>query len=409
MKISSKPISSPSRAEKFPPPLVMFLRSNGSSRSRGKSRASPIFYFRNKKNSAAIETDQEPSSPKVTCIGQVRVRRSSKTSRPKKAGCATNQTRPCRWFKKILCQNCTSRFHKPKAFRRFFVKWDLFFRSGCCKKGDSKEDSFGVEPIQTSHKVQNHVDNNCEILVPQFQENEADFLGSSNEILGAQIQENKGDFLDPSSPHVDNNHEIHEARIQENKRDFLGSSSPRVVDNHEILEAQIQESERDFLGSSSPRVDNNQEILGGQIKENKGNFLNYSSPPKIALLLTRSRSAPYRSSSLASRFWGSPPLATPETENQTEREAKIKNEFQELKNPSCENVAIESRNSHGGQEFEGSLNNVQKLSSTVGGVTVHPLLLTRCKSEPARTGERLMPEANLWRQRRLGGVSYSQH
>ncbi|CAA3002997.1 Hypothetical predicted protein [Olea europaea subsp. europaea] len=405
MKISSKPISSPSRAEKFSPPLMMFSRSNGSSRSRSRSRsrASPIFYFRNKKNAEVIETAQEPSSPKVTCIGQVRVRRSSKTSWPKKAGGATNQTRPCRLFKKILCRNCTSRFHKPKAFRRSFLKWDLFVRSGCCRKADTKEESFEVEPIQTSRKVQNHVGNNCEILGPQLQENEVDFLGSSNEILGAQIQENKRDFLDPSSSHVDNNHEIHEPQIQENKGNFLGSSSPHVVNKHEILEAQIQESKRDFLGSPSPHVDNNQELLGGQIQENKGIFLDYSSPPKIALLLTRSRSAPYRSSSLASRGWESPPLATPETE----REAKIKNEFQEYQNPCCEHVAFESRNSREGEESEGSVNNVQKLSSTVEGVTVHPLLLTRCKSEPARTGERLMPEANLWRQRRSGGVKFS--
>ncbi|CAI9762060.1 unnamed protein product [Fraxinus pennsylvanica] len=254
MKISSKSVSSPSRAEKFPPPLIMFLRSNGGSRSRGRSRASPMFYLRSKKNAAAIETAQEPSSPKVTCIGQIRVKRSSKSSEPKKTGATTSC--PCGWFKKINCYNFTSRFHKPEPLRRLFIKCGLFFRSQCCKKVDTRGDSFGAEPIQTSQN-QNHVGNNCEILGPQFHENNVDFLGSTtphvgtNEILGAQILENKGDFLGCSSPHVDNNHEILEAQIQENKRNFLDSSSPR-----------------------------------------KNALLDSSSPPKNALLLTRCRSTP---------------------------------------------------------------------------------------------------------------------
>ncbi|CAA2972368.1 uncharacterized protein LOC111386180 [Olea europaea var. sylvestris] len=357
MKISSKSVSSPSRAEKFPPPLLMFLRSNGGSRSRGRSRASPMFYLRSKKNAAAIEAAIEPSSPKVTCIGQVRVKRSSKSSRPKKTGGATTTSCLCWWFKKIDFHNFTSGFHKPEPLRRFFIKCGLFSRSECCKKSDTGEDSFGVEPIQTSQNIQNHIGTNCEILGPQFQENNVDFLGST-------------------TPHVGTN---------------------------EILGTQIQENIVDFLGSSSPHVDNNHEILEAQIQENKGNFLDSSSPPKNAFLLTRCRSTPCRSSSLASRFRGSAPLATPETENNTDKEAKTKHEFRELKNPR-ENVAVESRNNHEVENFEGSVNNVTKLNSTVGGVASHPLLLTRSKSEPARTAERLMPEANLWRQRRLSVV-----
>ncbi|KAL2481443.1 protamine P1 family protein [Abeliophyllum distichum] len=95
MKALSKPISSPSRGEKFPPPLMMrFLRSNVGSRSRGRLRSSPMFYLRTKKN--VIETTQEPSSPKVTCIGQVRVRRSSKskTKTTPKKGRATTRKPP---------------------------------------------------------------------------------------------------------------------------------------------------------------------------------------------------------------------------------------------------------------------------------------------------------------------------
>ncbi|OVA09897.1 hypothetical protein BVC80_1751g52 [Macleaya cordata] len=89
MKLSSKPISSPGRTEKFPPPLMRFLKSNGGSRSRGRSRSSPMFV---RKKNASIET-QEPSSPKVTCMGQVRVRRCKQASR--KNG-RTKRSDPCR-------------------------------------------------------------------------------------------------------------------------------------------------------------------------------------------------------------------------------------------------------------------------------------------------------------------------
>ncbi|KAL1822669.1 hypothetical protein ACET3Z_009447 [Daucus carota] len=75
----AKKISSPSRkesaAENYPPPLTLrFLRSNVRNKSRGRalSRSSPTFIARKKNVAATIET-QEPSSPKVSCLGQVRV------------------------------------------------------------------------------------------------------------------------------------------------------------------------------------------------------------------------------------------------------------------------------------------------------------------------------------------------
>nr|KYP61303.1 hypothetical protein KK1_023734 [Cajanus cajan] len=80
MKVATKGICSPGRSDKFPPPLMRFLRNNAGSRSRsrGRSRSSHTMFFR-KKNSA-METTQEPSSPKVTCMGQVRVKCSNSNS-----------------------------------------------------------------------------------------------------------------------------------------------------------------------------------------------------------------------------------------------------------------------------------------------------------------------------------------
>ncbi|XP_068644867.1 uncharacterized protein [Aristolochia californica] len=78
MKLSSKPVfSSPGRPENFPPPLTRsLLSSNGRSRSR-RVRSSPM--FRRK----AIETP-EPGSPKVTCMGQIRVRKSRQNASPRR-------------------------------------------------------------------------------------------------------------------------------------------------------------------------------------------------------------------------------------------------------------------------------------------------------------------------------------
>ncbi|RDY07122.1 hypothetical protein CR513_08795, partial [Mucuna pruriens] len=88
MKAPTKPISSPGRTDKFPPPLMRFLRNNAASRSRGRSRSTTTMFLR--KKNTAIET-QEPSSPKVTCMGQVR-------SSVKRVPTAPTKSRCCCWW-----------------------------------------------------------------------------------------------------------------------------------------------------------------------------------------------------------------------------------------------------------------------------------------------------------------------
>ncbi|KAK4396325.1 hypothetical protein Sango_1469100 [Sesamum angolense] len=291
MKALSKPLSSPSRAEKFPPPLMRFLRSNVGSRSRGRSRSSPIFYLRTKKTAVPAGVIQEPSSPKVTCIGQVRVRRSAKTKARKTAV----KRRRCCWLKRTL----------------FYGKIPWRFR-------------WRKRPFK-----------------------------------GAFCSDNKYENVGGSA--------------QESKRDC-----------HVEVES-----------SSSP-----------------------SSPPKNALLLTRCRSAPYRSSSLGGRFWGSP-LAEAEPQNESEQGV-----VQENPNPNpscCQNVVDEDARIISLQESSQELEMLKKKKkkknsgeedlkgvNVAGGLTaVHPLLLTRCKSEPARTGERLIINPQPPNQTRFD--SSSQH
>ncbi|KAE8689736.1 Detected protein of unknown function [Hibiscus syriacus] len=97
MMLSSNPISSPCRADKYPPQLMRFLTSKGASRSsRGRSRSSPMFV---RKKKAAVET-QEPSSPKVTCVGQVRVKQTGSKSGP--PGAPTRPNSRCKWITEAL-------------------------------------------------------------------------------------------------------------------------------------------------------------------------------------------------------------------------------------------------------------------------------------------------------------------
>ncbi|KAL9264516.1 hypothetical protein AKJ16_DCAP09499 [Drosera capensis] len=138
-------MSSPGRPDRFPPPLMRFLRSTTNtttprsrSRSRSRSRATPLFLRRK----SAI---QEPSSPKVTCIGQVRARRSKpKPTKPKPKSkiprCDSGKETKCECVRRaaLFCKPgpAKARFRKGRPGWR---KWVLFFR--CYSK--ENETNFG--------------------------------------------------------------------------------------------------------------------------------------------------------------------------------------------------------------------------------------------------------------------------
>lgn len=309
MKVVSKPISSPSRTEKFPPPLMRFLRSNGGSKSRGRSRSSPMFV---RKKNDVIET-QEPSSPKVTCIGQVRVRRSSKQFSRSKSGRLKAPPAKCPSFR--VPKNLFCKLRKPKfrSFRPNWRKWVSFFRCGCCRKVNFRTDLSKVESNRRSH----------------FEDSETEKNGENGD---------------------------------------------------EDEESQVEEATEVFISST---------------------------PPKNAFLLTRCRSAPYRSSSLASQFWGSPQASLLEETEEDENEAKERCDFEEPERrlssesgPNSRNSLAESRNDEESEEIpkqvEGIINgrNSEGSSQETKGNAAPLLILTRCKSEPAKTGERLINPEN---------------
>nr|XP_043614095.1 uncharacterized protein LOC122586047 [Erigeron canadensis] len=283
MMKSTKPISSPGRTtEKFPPPLMRFLRSNVGNKStkRGgrRSRASPMFFRRKNTN---IEAIQEPSSPKVTCIGQVRVRRSKKTTTATTtsnvattAGSAAVLRRKSR---NIICR-CFRKL-KPRSIFNVLSKWVSFFRCGYCESSTFLDDS----PVDVCAPVS----------------------------VIKQVAGKNGD------------------------------------------EQEKEEEQEDI----------NQGLIS-------------KSPPKNAFLLTRCRSAPYRSSSLANKFWES----GMEKKEEEEISEKIKN-LKIKKEDENENVEV----NEGGSKCN-ERNEVEELKA----VKEVPLILNRCKSEPARTWKQLL-------------------
>lgn len=162
MKALSMPISTPRRLEKFPPPLSKFLRINDvGCRSKARSsRSDPVFYIRRRRNAAGmIETAQEPSSPRVSCIGQVRAResRAAALARPRRHRCFL------------------SRFYsRRRALRRILCKWVLFFGAGDCKNVDLEEDCFSVgRKIEFSREK-------CENIELSVRENGRNFVDSDD-------------------------------------------------------------------------------------------------------------------------------------------------------------------------------------------------------------------------------------
>lgn len=303
MRFPSRPVSSPGRTEN-PPLLMRFLRTNtGSrsrrSRSRSRSRKKPIF-FRRKNSSATAET-QEPSSPKVTCMGQVRINRSKKpkpkTGRVAECGKESRRRRrrQCGWVKNAFSCHSFSGKLKPTCFNPVWRKWKSFSNVSFSRKSEKRSSSSRSEPI----------------------------FGRST--------------VEPEEPE--------EFRREKDEKEEASS-------------------DKSFTAT----------------------------PPRNALLLTRCRSAPYnRSPSLANNFW--------EEEEET-KEPRFRRHEDDNVIASPENVSVSSVTETERLEDSGR-ESVDSEEAAEGSVLRSPsrrrLVLTRCKSEPASIGEKLVPE-----NRRLG-------
>ncbi|XP_022977257.1 uncharacterized protein LOC111477626 [Cucurbita maxima] len=255
MKQSVKPISSPSRIDLFPPPLMSFLRADAGNRSKsGRSRSSPIFI---RKKNVTIET-QEPSSPKVTCMGQVRTNKRS--SRP--------PAKRCRWIRSVLSFN-------RRHCRTFWNRSTMFFQG---------------------------------------------------------------------KPEIRRKSSITESRVRDEAEDS---------EQNEESEGAARDA---VFASSAP------------------------SPPKNALILTRCRSAPHRSS-----FYGNLIRS-----DRTEEEGKGGNgnrAASKIESRNSERMFKKLENSNG-EEDRSSVNNKESKIEE-NSMSNRSLILTRCKSEPGRIREKL--------------------
>ncbi|KAJ4982231.1 hypothetical protein NE237_033068 [Protea cynaroides] len=266
MKISSKSILSPARTDQLrEPPLSLSsslsrrLRSNGSMKG---GQASPMFPTGNKKRGSTFETP-EPSSPKVTCIGQVRV----KTKKQGKKMRAISKQRGEVSFRKTeqtqegIQQNnhqeCLPHrnqrwVHIPlticEALRAFGAEFNCFLpcRSSCSSANDREKG----EKTRTSTSSSSSCGAVFAKWLMTIQEGEEEKRTDLPLVVG---EENTGEQTE-------------------------------AVDVMEIAEkSEVKE----------------------EIEEEEGR-VSICIPPRNALLLMRCRSEPFRMSSFANSFWDAP-------------------------------------------------------------------------------------------------------
>lgn len=286
------------------------------------------------RSSVAAESTQEPSSPKVTCMGQVRVGRSKKPQ-TRKPGREVDDDSPgssswCPWISRYLLCN------RPAG------GWRRRRRS----KGSGQL--------------------RCMSLSLAWPD-----CSSFCHVAGRRRRRPKISKEDsPSSK-------------EETELKFRNSSLNSKFRGHDSeLKSKEEEDDEDGARASIASSSN-------------------CSPPKNALILTRCRSAPYRSSSLACRFWGSPlngdreaqrPPQNVEESAGEEPKPLLGSEGESRGHPDEDEEEEEEEKERFLKEITGSVaekmvkpSKIEELKSgEEEGLRQQPRL-ARCKSEPART------------------------
>ncbi|OWM88628.1 hypothetical protein CDL15_Pgr002395 [Punica granatum] len=283
---SSKSILSPARARDAPPPtgqislsssLSRRLKSNGSLKG---GQASPMFPSGGKKRGGAGFENPEPSSPKVTCIGQVRVKTKKQgkklRTRSKRKGEVSfrklelsrsghhsfppqNGNQEClphrnqRWvhFPVTICE----------ALRTFGADWNCFLpcRSSCMSSKEEKSVTAGAGSDGGS---------SCGAVIARW-------------LVAVQEGEGKG------------------------RREI-----ELVVGGEEIPAAETKERSRSQRRHIFEELEFNEEEICRERKEaeeeEEQGRVSICIPPKNALLLMRCRSDPVKMAALANKFCGSP-------------------------------------------------------------------------------------------------------
>ncbi|XP_059661477.1 uncharacterized protein LOC132307672 [Cornus florida] len=315
MKLSSKSILSPARSRDLPVTLSNSLsrrlRSNGSMKG---GQASPMFPTGGKKRGGAFE-NPEPSSPKVTCIGQVRVktkkqgkkmrtlsrRRSGEVSFRKseqsREGLNQNQT--------LYNQpNVSSQFHQQnqESLNHRNQRW-LHLPLTICEALRAFGSEFScLFPCRSS----------CS----STSEREKEEKGSGSNGGGGGGRSSCGAVF---ARWLVSLHEVGEGGGK-------GRDIELVVGGgeEEITEFSERNSRRYHVMDEIEIRDEKCESNGGGIVEEDEARVSICVPPKNALLLMRCRSDPMRISALSNRFWESPLPKDEEEEEEEEDDDKNK-------------------------------------------------------------------------------------
>ncbi|XP_006852558.2 probable serine/threonine-protein kinase kinX [Amborella trichopoda] len=282
MKLASKSILSPGRTDtKFREAPSRRLKSNGSV----KGQSSPMFPTGRKKASG-FET-QEPSSPKVTCIGQVRVKtkQGGRRARARQAGevsfrgsskrereqhdCLPHRNQ--KWahlfgFKREVSLNIC------EALRTFGAEFNCFIP---CGGGGGATNNGGSES-----NVQ---------AVKEKEDGAASACGAVFAKWLMVLQESDEKRLPLS-----------EAEVGSEKRRLIlaDQGEEELEERREVNKVEVEEDD-DEAEEEEPTI---------------------AVPPRNALLLMRCRSEPLRMSALANRFWDSPVAGEEEHRHESEEE-----------------------------------------------------------------------------------------
>ncbi|XP_061358215.1 uncharacterized protein LOC133302458 [Gastrolobium bilobum] len=283
MKLSSKSILSPSRS-RDPPQISLSsslsrrLKSNGSMKG---GQASPMFPTGGKRRGCGFE-NPEPSSPKVTCIGQVRVKTKKQgkkmRARSKRRGGGEAS------FRKTTEQNFQHRnqrwVHLPLTICEALREFSCFFpcRSSCMSSEREKEKSARGGGVGSGGG--DGREGSCGAAfakwVVAMQEGEGKGRGIEL-VMGEEEEEDDDDDDD------DDNDGRHNAERSHSQRRHV----------FEDIDIDVVEGKK------------HEEFVGGGEEEEKAR-VSICIPPKNALLLMRCRSDPVKMAALANRFWESP-------------------------------------------------------------------------------------------------------
>ncbi|XWS10974.1 hypothetical protein CRYUN_Cryun38cG0044100 [Craigia yunnanensis] len=329
MKISSKSILSPGRTREpsqisLSSSLSRRLRSNGSMKG---GQASPMFPANGKKRGCAFE-NPEPSSPKVTCIGQVRVKtkkqgKKFRACRSKRRGEVSFRkvdhnnvnngnnsldTSSCQDYnmghflsnnshhhQQQQQQECKKWVHLPltvcEALRAFGAEFNCFLpcRSSCMANQRNKEEKTGGSGGNNG----NGNGSSCGAVFARWL---------------VAVQEGEGK----------------EREIEL----VVGGEDDERRESSEMMRS----SQRRHVFEDIEINDYGNENLGDEEEAR----VSICIPPKNALLLMRCRSDPVKMAALANKFWETPVPKDEEEEEEEAEETEEKEEEQEVKKDAVE-------------------------------------------------------------------------